>query len=111
MSRLEISDLSFCVPAEKEIEVKGGLTIPEQLTSSISPLLKRFLSNVSVVDVEPIPDGGEGFAEGTVEKIEDKSAGLSGLKLTSKDGKTKVSFLTGNNFNFTSASTVQSSNS
>jgi hypothetical protein len=110
MSRLEISDLSFCVPAEKEIDIKGGLTIPEQLADNISPLLKRFLSNV-YVDIESVPDGSEGTAESTVEKIEDKSAGLSGLKITSKDGKTKVSFLSGKNYSFASASSYQLSNS
>lgn len=116
MCQLKISDLSFCeVVTQKEIEVKGGLTIANLatnngtvplLSSRLSPLTSELdnLSNLSL-NVEPVTtqDGS------TVEKLENPSAGISGFRVRSQDGTTNITTLTGSNFKFASASARQSS--
>ncbi len=115
MCQFQISDLSFCeVVTEKEIEVKGGLTIANLVKNiGVMPLSRRVsltlselpnIGNISL-NVQPIPsqDGS------TVEKLENKDAGISGLTVTSKDGTSKVTTLAGSNFSLISTSIIQSS--
>jgi hypothetical protein len=115
MPRLKISDLSFCeVLAEKEIEVKGGLTFAELgINFGVESLLKRLIADLSELpdlyyiplEVTPLPceDGN------TVEMLENTSAGISGYQVTSQDGTTKFGMLTGTDFVFASTSSIKSS--
>ncbi len=104
MTKLEISDLSFCeVATEEGIEVKGGLALAGQLSEERTQSLINELLSSQVVDfssdkIEPIS------SEYTVQKIQDKNNGLSGFKFNKKDGTGEVRVLTGPNSNFISAS-------
>ncbi|OKH52422.1 hypothetical protein NIES2101_14425 [Calothrix sp. HK-06] len=116
MPGLKISDLSFCeVVAEKEIDVKGGLTIAELTSTGVVPLLRRFMPGLSELDsVSDVPlevKSSTSEDGSTVEMLENKSIGISGLQVTTQDGRSKFSMLTGNNFQFASASTIQLSGS
>ncbi len=96
MSRLKISDLSFCeVLAEESIEVKGGLGTAEEIEKQISSLLDKFFPadiDSSFAKVESF------FPEDSVEKFEDKTTGVSAYKFSSKDGRTKATVITGSGF-------------
>ncbi|MBW4666321.1 MAG: hypothetical protein KME60_02470 [Cyanomargarita calcarea GSE-NOS-MK-12-04C] len=111
MSKLEISDLSFCeVATEEYFEIKGGFQLAtKQPNAKMLSLLKQYFPALSVDfssgELESISP------ENTIEPIEDKANGTSGFTITSKDGKTKASLLNGPGFSFASASNTQTQTS
>ena len=108
MTRLKISDLSFCeVAAEKDIEVKGGIisALPED--ERVLSLVKRFLT-VASVDLSSVKVG-QVSPEDTVDKIETEIPGVSGFQMTSKDGKRNTTVITGPGLSMVSASIVSPS--
>ncbi len=111
MTKLKISDLSFFeVAAQKDTEVKGGLSLAKQLAGSdfgsVSVIRNSSLnqfSNISSGNLEPISIS----TEDTFEKISDEASGISGVNFASKDGTTKVTVLKGPDSSFVSASSIQ----
>ncbi len=110
MCGLEISDLSFCeVAVEKDLEIKGGLSVPKNLKNlNLSLFFKKFL-NSQFVDYTREQLSSE--PEYVVEKLENKTTGESGYVVSSKDGKMQIATLVGQNSNSTFALSVSHSSS
>jgi hypothetical protein len=109
MSKLKISDLSFCeVATEEDIEIQGGLQWANRLSDpQLLSILNQYFPDLSVdvtsQEVGSIPPGT------TVEPIEDKANNASGFTITSQDGQTKARFLNGPGFSSIFASSRQTS--
>ncbi|MBD2773632.1 hypothetical protein [Iningainema tapete] len=97
MSRLKISDLSFCeVATDKDIEVKGGLSVSRSLTLrnlSISLLPKSLTFTPVNYTREKVYSG----VEYSVEKLNNPTTGESGYLVSSSDGKSLSITLTSRN--------------
>jgi hypothetical protein len=115
MPKLKIFDLGFCeVIAQKEIDVKGGLTIGEFASTGSAPLFSRFTFGLNDLsdfnDLSDLPLEVESFASedgSTIETLENRSAGISGFQITSPDGRSSIRGLIGDNFGFATASSSQ----
>jgi hypothetical protein len=106
MSRLKISELSFCeVVGEKSFEVIGGLGTIEKLDPRISSLWEKYFPT----DIDSFTKVESFSPEDSVEKFENKAFGVSGFKFSSKDGNTKATVITGPGFAKAFASSSKSS--
>jgi hypothetical protein len=96
MSVLQISDLSFCEVAEKEIEVQGGYTFAGNLKyEDFRSLLTRSFSPLVLVEYDRQPVYSA--PDIVVDKLQNQTTGESGYLMSSKDGKYQSGVLVGQN--------------
>jgi hypothetical protein len=96
MSVLQISDLSFCEVAEKDIEVQGGYTFAGNITNQdLRSLITRLFSPQLLVqyDRQPVYSA----PDVVVEKLHNQTTGESGYLTSSTDGKYQSGVLVGQN--------------
>lgn len=95
MSRLEISNLSFCeVATDEDIEVTGGLSFAENIRSQVLSTVNKVFTSTSENFSRQQVYSGSDFV---VEKLNNPTTGVSGFAVSSKDGTSQSVVLSGGN--------------